>query len=61
VARREIDAAYAALVLDLVYGTLWYRLIFHIGSLDYAWADQLADAIGRGSQPSAPQEEAGEG
>jgi AcrR family transcriptional regulator len=57
VARREIDAAYADLVLDLVFGTLWYRLIFHIGRLDHAWADQLADAIGRGSRPGAPPEE----
>jgi hypothetical protein len=57
VARREIDAAYADLVLDLVFGTLWYRLIFHIGRLDHAWADQLADAIGRGSRPGASPED----
>jgi AcrR family transcriptional regulator len=57
VARHEIDAAYADLVLDLVFGTLWYRLIFHIGRLDYAWADQLADAIGRGRRPGAPPED----
>jgi AcrR family transcriptional regulator len=55
VARHEIDAADAALALDLVYGTLWYRLIFHLGPLDYAWADRLADAIARGSRPGASQ------
>jgi AcrR family transcriptional regulator len=45
VARNEISPADAALAVDLVYGTLWYRLIFRVGPLDYTWADQLADTI----------------
>ena len=46
VARGEIDGDYAALAIDLIYGSLWYRLIFHIGPLDYTWADAVAAAVG---------------
>ena len=31
--------------MDLVYGTLWYRLIFRVGTLGYAWADDMASGI----------------
>jgi AcrR family transcriptional regulator len=43
--RGEIGKADAALALDLVYGSLWYRLIFGIAPLDNAWADRAAKAI----------------
>jgi AcrR family transcriptional regulator len=43
--RGEIGRADAALALDLVYGSLWYRLIFGIAPLDNAWADRSAKAI----------------
>ena len=33
------------LAIDMVYGTLWYRLIFDVGPLDYSWADEMATAI----------------
>ena len=46
VARGEITAAYAALAVDLIYGSMWYRLIFRVGALDYTWADEVAAAIG---------------
>jgi AcrR family transcriptional regulator len=45
VARGEITSQYAAMAVDFVFGALWYRLIFHIGPLDYAWADAVAAAI----------------
>lgn len=45
VARGEITDGYAALAVDLIYGSLWYRLIFRVGPLDYSWADAVADAI----------------
>jgi AcrR family transcriptional regulator len=45
VARGEINADYAALAIDLIYGSLWYRLIFRVGPLDYTWADEVAAAI----------------
>lgn len=45
VARGEITGGYAALAVDLIYGSLWYRLIFRVGPLDYSWADAVADAI----------------
>ena len=45
VARGEVTSGYAALAVDLVYGSLWYRLIFRVGPLDYTWADQVASAI----------------
>lgn len=48
VERGEITPAYAAVAVDLVYGSLWYRLIFRVGTLDYRWADEVAAAIARG-------------
>jgi hypothetical protein len=45
------------MLLDLVFGSLWYRLIFAIGPLDQAWADPLTNAIatlaGTPHQPAA--------
>lgn len=46
--RGEITSGYAALAVDLVYGSLWYRLIFDVGPLDRRWADQVAGAIASG-------------
>jgi AcrR family transcriptional regulator len=43
--RGEIDQDQAALALDLIYGSLWYRLIFLVGPLDYPWADGVANLI----------------
>ena len=48
VARAEITAAQAALAIDLIYGSMWYRLIFRVGPLDYGWADSVARMIARG-------------
>jgi AcrR family transcriptional regulator len=45
VERGEISAHYAGMALDMVYGSLWYRLIFHVGPLDYSWADGVAAAV----------------
>jgi hypothetical protein len=28
-------------------GSLWYRLIFKVGDLDYEWAESVAAAIAR--------------
>lgn len=44
-ARGEIDRDYAPMALDLIYGSMWYRLIFRVGPLDYRWADTVAAAI----------------
>jgi AcrR family transcriptional regulator len=45
VARGEMTSGHAAMAVDFVYGSLWYRLIFDIGPLDYSWADAVAAAI----------------
>jgi AcrR family transcriptional regulator len=45
VTRSELTRADAAIALDLVYGSLWYRLIFDIAPLDNNWADNVARAI----------------
>jgi AcrR family transcriptional regulator len=45
VTRGELSRANAGMALDFVYGSLWYRLIFDIAPLDYAWADGVAKAI----------------
>ena len=42
VERGELAEESVGLLLDLVYGSLWYRLIFNLGALDYEWADQIA-------------------
>jgi AcrR family transcriptional regulator len=47
VERGELSRAEAATALDLIYGSLWYRLIFDIGPLDDDWAKGVANAIGR--------------
>jgi AcrR family transcriptional regulator len=52
VARDEITSCYAALALDLIYGSMWYRLIFRVGPLDYTWADQVAAAIATHGPPT---------
>lgn len=45
VSRGEITGDHVALAIDLIYGSMWYRLIFRVGSLDHQWADAVADAI----------------
>lgn len=45
VSRGEIASDYSALALDLIYGSMWYRLIFRVAPLDYTWADAIAVAI----------------
>jgi AcrR family transcriptional regulator len=45
VGRRELSPERAATIVDLVFGSLWYRLIFSVGPLDEAWADAVTDAI----------------
>lgn len=45
VARGDITDDYAALATDLIYGSMWYRLIFRVGPLNYQWADTVAAAI----------------
>lgn len=34
-----------ATLLDLVFGSLWYRLIFALGPLDHDWADDVTAAM----------------
>jgi len=43
--RGEIAAERVPLTIDMIYGSLWYRLIFAIGPLDYGWADEVAVTI----------------
>lgn len=45
VKRGEISPGDARLAVDLVYGSLWYRLIFGVGPLDDGWASGVATAI----------------
>ena len=47
VERGELTHAEADTALDLVFGSLWYRLIFGIGPLDEDWAESVASAVGR--------------
>jgi hypothetical protein len=53
VARDEITSGYAALAMDLIYGSMWYRLIIRVGPPDYTWADQVATAIAS-HRPATP-------
>ncbi len=45
VERGEMASERVPLAIDMIYGTLWYRLIFDVGPLDYGWADEMATAI----------------
>ena len=45
VQRGELPASQSTTVLDLVFGSLWYRVIFGVGSVDGAWADGVVDAL----------------
>ena len=53
VARGELTAGQAATAVDLIYGSLWYRVIFGIGPLDERWADEVADMIASLARASA--------
>jgi AcrR family transcriptional regulator len=50
-ARGEIEAGYAALARDLIYGSLWYRLVFRVGPVDHAWAEDVAAMIAGRTSP----------
>lgn len=50
VERGELSAERATIALDLVFGSLWYRLVFAIAPLDRAWADSVTDAIAAGRE-----------
>jgi AcrR family transcriptional regulator len=43
--RGDLTAERTATVLDLIFGSLWYRLIFGLGPLDRDWADGVTEAI----------------
>jgi hypothetical protein len=45
VERGELSVERAAIAVDLVFGSLWYRLVFEVGPLDRAWADAVTAAI----------------
>lgn len=51
IARQELTEAGADVWVDLIYGSLWYRLVFGVGPLDDTWADAIADAV-TGSGPA---------
>jgi hypothetical protein len=55
VARGELSRADAAIALDLVYGSLWYRLIFDIGPLNNSWADNVARTVTSGGSAVQPR------
>jgi len=44
-ARGELTRGDAEIMLDLIYGSLWYRLIFDIAPLDTGWADAITQAF----------------
>jgi AcrR family transcriptional regulator len=43
--RGELNRQRVPVVLDLVFGSLWYRLVFGVGPLDRKWAESVTDAI----------------
>jgi AcrR family transcriptional regulator len=54
VKRGEISRADARIAIDLVYGSLWYRLIFGIAPLDNRWANSVARMIARPQATPGP-------
>jgi hypothetical protein len=51
ITRGELEPRQAAVALDLIYGSLWYRLIFAVGDLDHAWADDVATLVAHTHHP----------
>jgi hypothetical protein len=51
-ARGELDGARVELLIDLIYGSLWYRVVFAVGPIDEAWADGIARAIAAAAPPA---------
>lgn len=45
VRRGELAPGDADILLDLIYGSLWYRIIFDIAPLDTLWADAIARVL----------------
>ncbi len=45
VRRGELPASQVAATVDLVFGSLWYRVIFGVGPVDGAWADGVVDVL----------------
>jgi len=45
VERDEISSRQAAIAIDLIYGSLWYRLIFQNAPLDTSWAKDITDTL----------------
>jgi AcrR family transcriptional regulator len=45
--RGELAAADRAIIIDLVFGSLWYRSIFAIGEIDEAWAEDVTRIVAR--------------
>ncbi len=53
VMRGELAREEANLTVDLIYGSLWYRLIFQVGPVDNHWADDVTNLIaGRSGSPA---------
>jgi AcrR family transcriptional regulator len=48
--RGELEAEDLEMVTDLVYGSLWYRLIFGVGALDDDWAAGVTRVLARASR-----------
>jgi AcrR family transcriptional regulator len=45
VQRGELTSRQAAIAVDLIYGSLWYRLIFRFAALDSSWAQDITDTL----------------
>jgi AcrR family transcriptional regulator len=45
VERGELTSRQVAIAIELIYGSLWYRLIFQIAPLDSDWVDDITDAL----------------
>src|SRR2546423_1377600 len=45
VTRGELGRSDVAITTDLIYGSLWYRVVFDVAPLDDRWADAVARRI----------------
>lgn len=52
VKRGELPRGLTTTILDLVFGSLWYRLIFDAGPLDQGWADATTAVIASAARSS---------
>ncbi len=52
--RGQLDRGDREAIIDLVFGSLWYRVIFAVGEVDATWADEVIRLVARLGSRAVP-------